>query len=63
MIEILLDRSVVEVFVNEGEFAFSNLIFPKSQSQDVEIFGLEEQIEVFDHELKKTMGNSITANI
>jgi len=42
---------------------YSNLIFPKSQSQDVEIFGLEEQIEVFDHELKKTMGNSITANI
>ena len=52
-IDILLDNSVIEVFVNEGEAAFSNLIFPVSEkSQNVEIFGL-------DHEFLKLLGMEI----
>ncbi len=58
-IDILLDNSVIEVFVNEGEAAFSNLIFPVSEkSQNVEIFGLENELKLLGmeiHELKKTM--------
>ena len=63
-IEVLLDKTVIEVFFNEGEMAFSNLIFPNSESQDVEIFGLEDQIQIVYleiHELKKTMGTSTIA--
>lgn len=59
IIEILIDDCVLEVFLNEGEFAFTNLIFPQEESQIVEVFGLSEGnklLEMEIHELKKTMG-------
>ncbi|GAB3916914.1 glycoside hydrolase family 32 protein [Larkinella terrae] len=37
--QIFVDRSSVEVFVNDGQVALTNLIFPKPASQGFEFFG------------------------
>jgi len=35
---ILIDKSIVELFVNDGEYALTDLVFPKHNSGGIELF-------------------------
>jgi levanbiose-producing levanase len=34
-IQLIMDRSTIEVFINEGEIVFSDLIFPKESKDTI----------------------------
>jgi len=51
-LRLLLDRSVVEIFVNEGELVFSTLLFPDSGSKEISLFAKDgfvgiERLELY----------------
>ncbi|WP_280769714.1 GH32 C-terminal domain-containing protein [Salipaludibacillus daqingensis] len=54
--QILVDRSSVEVFFNEGENVFTNQLFPDPQSQGLDIFAINGEVELLSleiYEMKK----------
>lgn len=57
-LQLLLDHSTVEVFVNDGEFVFSALMFPDLESKDISLFAKDgfvhvEQLKLYQLELNK----------
>ena len=38
---VLIDRSSIEIFGNSGETVLTNLVFPKEQSKDLELYSSE----------------------
>jgi sucrose-6-phosphate hydrolase SacC (GH32 family) len=41
-LHVFVDTSSVEVFVNDGELVFTDLVFPAPESRGVEVFGSDE---------------------
>jgi beta-fructofuranosidase len=50
-LRLLLDHSAVEVFVNEGELAFSTLLFPGPDSRELSLFARGGCVDVEQLEL------------
>ncbi|WP_332631828.1 GH32 C-terminal domain-containing protein [Halalkalibacter flavus] len=50
-LHILIDRSSVEVFLNDGEIVFTEQIFPNRNSKGVELFGDEGDIYITNLEI------------
>lgn len=42
----IIDRSSIEVFVNEGEVTFSNIFYPDSSNMNLELFAIGESIRL-----------------
>ncbi|MBI2384003.1 MAG: glycoside hydrolase family 32 protein [Gammaproteobacteria bacterium] len=45
-LRILVDRSVVEVFANDGERVLTDLVYPGSESQGLELFALDGDVRL-----------------
>jgi fructan beta-fructosidase len=43
---IFLDACTIEVFVNDGEASFTDLVFPGANSRDIELFGSSAKAQV-----------------
>jgi len=57
-LQLLLDRSTVELFVNEGQYVFSALLFPHIESNNITLFAEEgsvtiEQLQINELRLKR----------
>jgi fructan beta-fructosidase len=52
-LRILIDKSVVEVFVNDGEYAITDLVFPKLNKGGVELFSKNGKAVFSDISIKK----------
>lgn len=38
-IKVIADRSILEVFINEGEIVFTSRVFPKEKSTEIKVYG------------------------
>lgn len=57
-LRILIDKSMVEVFVNDGEYAITDLVFPKQNNGGIELFsknGKAVFTDVIIKQVKKTL--------
>lgn len=57
-LRLIIDRSTVEVFVNDGELAFTYILFPDPASKDISLFAEDglariEKLQLYKLELKK----------
>lgn len=52
-LRILIDKSVVEVFVNDGAYALTDLVFPKMNNGGVELFSANGKAVFSDISIKK----------
>lgn len=52
-LRILIDKSVVEVFVNDGMYAITDLVFPKQNDGRIELFSKDGKANFSDIVIKK----------
>jgi sucrose-6-phosphate hydrolase SacC (GH32 family) len=50
-LHIFLDGCTIEVFVNDGEASFTDLVFPNANSRGIELFGSTEEAQVANLEV------------
>ena len=56
-LDIFADHSVVEVFIQEGQFVITNMVFPSAESDAIELFaegGEAEFVDLEIHTIKST---------
>ena len=51
MLTIIVDRSTIEVFINDGEAVISDRIFPNSRTPVIEVFAGDETAKVTNTKL------------
>ncbi|SIT05848.1 glycoside hydrolase family 32 protein [Belliella pelovolcani] len=54
-IRVFLDRSSIEIFINDGESVITELIFPKSAYTALSLKGMDSKVKI--HHLKSIWGN------
>ena len=52
-VRILIDQSIVEVFVNDGEYVFTDQVFPKHAEGAVELFAAKGKANFSDISVKQ----------
>lgn len=59
---IFVDKSTIEIFINQGEFTLTSKIFPKNKEKDLYIKGLEKKnIQIY--KLKKSNLDNFSLNM
>lgn len=59
---IFVDKSTIEIFINQGEFALTSKVFPKNKEKDLYIKGLDKKnIQIY--KLKKSNLDNFSLNM
>lgn len=62
-VEIWLDQSGAEIFINNGEYVFTSRIYPRTQRQTAVFEGLSESVAVECREIRREIGREINREI
>lgn len=60
--KIYVDKSTIEIFINQGEYALTSKVFPKNKEKDLYIEGLsKENTQIYT--LKKSYIDNFSLNM